>query len=89
VGLKLDEPVWDVTVFTKNRERLLAGEVSRLFFQQVVEQARGGGLLADEHFTVEGSVIEAWASRSSFEKKKRFAGARDGSAGEKDVSGHA
>lgn len=70
VGLKLDEPVWDVTVFTKNRERLLAGEVSRLFFEQVTAQARAGGLLADEHFTVDGSLIEAWASRSSFEKKK-------------------
>jgi transposase len=70
VGLKLDEPVWDVTVFTKNRERLLAGEVSRLFFEQVTEQAGEGGLLGDEHFTVDGSLIEAWASRSSFEKKK-------------------
>jgi transposase len=70
VGLKLDEAVWDVTVFTKNRERLLAGEVSRRFFQQVTEQARAGGLLEDEHFTVDGSLIEAWASRCSFEKKK-------------------
>ena len=70
VGLKLDEAVWDVTVFTKNRERLLGGEVSRLFFEQVTEQARAGGLLEDEHFTVDGSLIEAWASRSSFEKKK-------------------
>src|ERR1700675_2799637 len=70
VGLKLDERVWDVTVFTKNRERLLAGEVSGLFSQRVREQARAGGLLADEHFTVDGSLIEAWASRSSFEKKK-------------------
>ena len=62
--------MWDVTGFTKNRERLLAGEVSRLFFERVVEQARTGGLLEDEHFTVDGSLIEAWASRSSFEKKK-------------------
>ncbi len=70
VGLKLDEAEWDVTVFTKNRERLRAGEVSGLFFQQVTEQARAGGLLADEHFTVDGSLIEPGASRSSFEKKK-------------------
>ena len=70
VGLKLDEPVWDVTVFTKNRERLLAGEVSQKFFERVVEQARGANLLDDEHFTVDGTLIEAWASRSSFEKKK-------------------
>ena len=70
VGLKLDEAVWDVTVFTKNRERLLAGEVSQKFFERVVEQARAAQLLDDEHFTVDGSLIEAWASRSSFEKKK-------------------
>jgi transposase len=80
VGLKLDEPVWDVTVFTKNRERLMAGEVSQRFFERVVEQAREAGLLDDEHFTVDGSLIGAWASRSSFEKKKdppqRGSGAR-------------
>jgi transposase len=70
VGLKLDEAVWDVTVFTKNRERLMAGEVSQKFFERVVEQARAAQLLDDEHFTVDGSLIEAWASRSSFEKKK-------------------
>ena len=54
VGLKLDEPVWDVTVFTKNRERLLQGEVAQRFFERVVEQAREGNLLDDEHFTVDG-----------------------------------
>ncbi len=70
VGLKLDEPVWDVTVFTKNRERLLAGEVAQRFFERVVEQARAAKLLDDEHFTVDGSLIEAWASRSSFAEKK-------------------
>ena len=70
VGLKLDEAVWDVTVFTKNRERLLAGEVSQKFFERVAEQARAAQLLEDEHFTVDGTLIEAWASRSSFEKKK-------------------
>lgn len=70
VGMNMDEPVWDVTVFTKNRERLLGGEVSQRFFERVVEQARAAKLLEDEHFTVDGSLIEAWASRSSFEKKK-------------------
>jgi hypothetical protein len=74
--------VWEVTGFSKNREGLLSGEVSRLFFQPVREPAGKGGLLADEHFTVDGSVIEAWASRSSFEKKKdppeRGTGARAG-----------
>src|SRR5437879_2099086 len=54
VGLSIDDPVWDVTVFTKNRERLLAGEVAEGFFTAVVDQARARahGLLSDEHFTV-------------------------------------
>ena len=70
VGLKVDEALWDVTVFTKNRERLMAGEVAQKFFDRVLDQASGAGLLDDEHFTVDGSLIEAWASRNSFEKKK-------------------
>jgi transposase len=69
VGLKLDEEVWDVTVFTKNRERLLAGEIADEFFEQVVKQARAAGLLSDEHFTVDGTLIEAWANRRSFHPK--------------------
>jgi transposase len=80
VGLEMDEEVWDVTVFTKNRERLIAGEVAEKFFALVVEQARRAGLLSDEHFTVDGTLIEAWASRRSFEKKpeppQRGTGAR-------------
>jgi transposase len=55
VGLSMDDAVWAVTVFTKNRERLLAGEVAQSFFQQVVVQARAQGLLSAEHFTVDGS----------------------------------
>lgn len=70
VGLKADDAVWDTTVFTKNRERLMAGEVSQKFFDRVLEQASGVGLLEDEHFTVDGTVIEAWASRKSIEKRK-------------------
>lgn len=70
VGLEMDDAVWDVTVFTKNRERLIAGEVAQKFFQAVVKQARGAGLLSDEHFTVDGTLIEAWASRRSFVEKK-------------------
>ena len=69
VGLNLDEPVWDVTVFTKNRERLLKGAVAEGFFTAVVEQARAQGLLSDEHFTVGGTLIEAWASHKSFQRK--------------------
>lgn len=66
VGLSIDEPVWDVTVFTKNRERFLEGEIAERFFQVVLDQARVKALLSDEHFTVDGTLIEAWASRKSF-----------------------
>ena len=69
VGLNLDDPVWNVMVFTKNRERLLKGAVAEGFFTAVVEQARAQGLLCDEHFTVDGTLIEAWASHKSFQRK--------------------
>jgi transposase len=61
--------VWDVTVFAKNRERLLAGEVARGFVAAALAQARTRGLLADEHFTVDGALIEAWAGRKRFKRK--------------------
>jgi transposase len=69
VGLSIDQPVWDVTVFTKNRERLLKGEVASGFFTAVLGQARARGLLSDEHFTVDGTLIEAWAGHKSFKRK--------------------
>jgi len=69
VGMNLDEPVWDVTVFTKNRDRLLAGDVAREFLTEVVGQAREKDLTSDEHFTVDGTLIEAWASLKSFQRK--------------------
>jgi len=69
VGLNLDEPVWDATVFSKNRERLLEGGIAEGFFAAVVGQARGQGLLSDEHFTVDGTLIEAWAGHKSFKRK--------------------
>jgi transposase len=69
VGLNMDDAVWDPTVFTKNRDRMLKSDVARLFFQAVVEQARLMGLLSDEHFSVDGTLIEAWASQKSFQKK--------------------
>lgn len=69
VGLSLDEPVWDATVFTKNRDRLLAGDVAREFLQQVVAQAQDQGLTSDEHFSVDGTLIEACASLKSFQSK--------------------
>jgi transposase len=67
VGMEMDEPVWNHAVFSKNRERLLNQEVARSFFTRVLQQAEG--YLSDEHFTVDGTLIEAWASQKSFQKK--------------------
>src|SRR2546421_6728310 len=69
VGLSIDNPVLDVTVFTKNRDRLLEAEVAEAFFAAVLAQARQRGLLSDEHFTVDGTLIEAWAGQKSFKRK--------------------
>jgi len=69
VGLNMDAAIWDVTVFTKNRDRLLEGEVAQAFFEQVLAQARAATLLSDEHFTVDGTLIEAWAGHKSFKRK--------------------
>ena len=69
VGLGPDEAVWDATVFSKNRERLLAGEVSQRLLEAVLRQAAEGQLLSEEHFTVDGTLIEAWAGRKSFVSK--------------------
>jgi transposase len=69
VGLNLDEEVWDATVFTKNRDRLLEAEVAKQFLAQVVEQARAKGWTSDEHFTVDGTLLEAWAGAKSFQRK--------------------
>jgi transposase len=68
VGLSMDDPVWDVRVFTKNRERLLDAELAQRFFNQVVTQARAQGLISAEHFTVDGTLIEAWAGQKSFQR---------------------
>jgi transposase len=71
VGLNLDEPVWDATSFTKNRDRLLEGAVAKEFLAQVVERARAAGLISDEHFTVDGTLLDAWASLKSFQAKDK------------------
>src|SRR5215813_13685722 len=70
VGLNIDDAVWDATVFTKNRKRLLQGEVAQSFFAEVLAQARSHGLLSTEHFTVDGTLIEAWAGHKSFKAKQ-------------------
>ena len=66
VGLNMDDPVWHPTTFTKNRDRLLSGDVAAAFFDAVQAHARAAGLFSDEHFTVDGTQLEAWASLKSF-----------------------
>lgn len=78
VGLEMDEPVWHATTFTKNRQRLLEGDVAREFFERVVSYARENQLMSDEHFTVDGTLIEAWAGQKSFRPKN---GPPDGGKG--------
>jgi hypothetical protein len=63
--------VWVPTVYSKNRERLLEGDVAQKFFAQILEQARGNDLLSSEHFSVDGTLIEAWASQKSFQRKDK------------------
>jgi transposase len=69
VGLNADDEVWDATTFTKNRDRLLQADVAKEFLNRVVAQARAKGLTSDEHFTVDGTLLEAWASLKSFQPK--------------------
>ena len=69
VGLSMDDPIWDATSFTKNRDRLLTGDIADAFFAEVLAAIRAEGLLSDEHFTVDGTLVEAWASHKSFRPK--------------------
>ncbi len=69
VGLNMDESVWVPTVYSKNRDRLLEVDIAEKFFIQVLDQARAADLLSDEHFSVDGTLIEAWASQKSFQRK--------------------
>ena len=69
VGLSMDAPVWDATSFTKNRDRLLAGDVAQQFLAAVVSQTRVKTLMSDEHFSVDGTLIQAWCSHKSFQPK--------------------
>jgi transposase len=69
LDMNLDDSSWDATTFTKNRDRLVQHEVARQFFEEVVRQAKKAGLVSAEHFTVDGTLIEAWASLKSFRKK--------------------
>ena len=71
VGLNLDEKAWDATTFTKNRDRLLEAAAAKEFLAQVVERAGAAGLVSDEHFTVDGTLLDAWASLKSFQPKDK------------------
>src|SRR6266700_6746561 len=68
VGLNMDDPVWDVTVFTKNRDRLLKADIAKKFFEQVLKQAQALDLMSDEHFTVDGTLLKACAGLKSFKR---------------------
>ena len=83
VGLGMDEAAWDPTVFSKNRDRLLQGEVSQRLLVAVVEQARAQSLLSEEHFTVDGTLLEAWANRNRFVPKDPPPAKGTGSGGKK------
>jgi transposase len=84
VGMEMDEAVWNHAVFSKNRERLLNEEIAESFFQRVLERARP--YMSDEHFTVDGTLIEAWASQKSF-RRKDGKGKPPGPGGEVDFHG--
>src|SRR5438132_11795127 len=84
VGMEMDEEVWNHAVFSKNRERLLNEEIAEAFFQRVLAQAQP--YLSDEHFTVDGTLIEAWASQKSFRRKDET-GDRHGGSGELEFPG--
>ena len=88
VGLGVDDPVWDATTFTKNRDRLLAGEVAARFLATVLAQPRVRILLSTEHFSVDGTLLDAWASTKSFRPKDSSGLPPDGGRnGEQDFHG--
>lgn len=71
VGLRMDEPMWVATVFTKNRDRLLENDIARRFFEEIRTLMDESGIVSDEHFSVDGTQLEAWASMKSFQLKER------------------
>jgi IS5 family transposase len=78
VGLSVDAPVWDASSFSKNRDRLLEGDVARGLLGAIIGQPRVKALMSDEHFSVDGTLIQAWASHKSFQPKS------EATSGEKD-----
>jgi transposase len=90
VGMKSDDKIWDETVFSKNRDRLLKGEIANKLFDKVIALANKKNLVSDEHFTVDGTLVEAWASLKSFQKKdaKKKNRKDDGDPGNPTVDFH-
>ncbi|HRU78815.1 MAG TPA: IS5 family transposase [Rectinema sp.] len=90
IGLKSDDKIWDETVFSKNRERLLNGEIADRLFEKVIALANRKNLVSNDHFTVDGTLIEAWASLKSFQKKdaKKKNRKDDGDPGNPTVDFH-
>src|SRR6266481_2923891 len=86
VGLNADDEVWDATVFTKNRDRLLEADVAKEFLSRVGEQAQTKGLTSDEHFTVDGTLLEAWAGAKSFQPKEGKSSPSDDDPGNPTVN---
>jgi hypothetical protein len=88
VGLSMDAPVWDVTVFTKKRDRLLEGDIARGVLQALLADPQVKPLLSDDHFSVDGTLIEARASMKSFRPKDGSGESpADGRNGERDFHG--
>jgi len=77
VGLNMDDRVWSPTTFSKNRERLIEAAIADKFFERVLVMAREAGYLSQEHFTVDGTLIEAWAGHKSFKPKGSSGGSSD------------
>jgi transposase len=88
VGMSMDEEVWDHSVFSKNRERLLTGDIAWKFLEKVLALARTHQLLSDEHFTVDGTLIEAWAGHKSFQKKDAPASDENNDSGNPTMDFH-
>ena len=88
VGLNADDEVWDPTTFSKNRDRLLQADVAKEFLERVVAQASAQGLTSDEHFTVDGTLLEAWAGAKSFQAREKKPGSPPDDAGNPTVDFH-
>jgi len=88
VGLSTDDVVWDHSTFSKNRDRLLEGDIAKEFLSKVLNIARGHGLMSDEHFTVDGTLVEAWAGQKSFRKKGKRSKKKSDDPGNPTVDFH-